>query len=219
MKQVSLLVLFLSLVIMSHAQEGKRTRLAFVFSPQLSWLNSDYSSVDNNGNLFGYNFGLVLDRFFDKNYAFSTGLTINTTGGKLSYDPAVRMNIGGIEQELSDVTYRLKYVEVPLTLKLVTNEFHRSRYYGQFGLYSQFNIKTDDGNGNSMSNEVNFYDMGILLGGGMEYSLGGDTYLMLGLLYGGGFIDVTSEVVDVTDQVVDDKTTLNRLTFQVGIIF
>ncbi len=208
MKQVTLLLL-LGFFISSNsqAQTEKRTRLAFVLSPQISWLNSDDSKVDGNGNLFGYNFGVVMDRFFSENYAFSTGLTINTTGGKLSYKDIPNVPIPNFNS-----TYRLKYIEVPFALKLITNEFHRSRYYGQFGLYTQYNIKTNDGHGNSISKQVNFFDMGYQLGGGMEYSLGGNTYLMLGLLYGGGFIDVT-------DTVVKDKATLNRFTFQFGIIF
>ncbi|MCT4589404.1 MAG: PorT family protein [Carboxylicivirga sp.] len=214
MKRITFLI-FLGLITLINikAQDNKRTRLSFVLSPQISWLSSDNSAVEGDGNLFGYNFGVVMDRFFDKNYAFTTGLTINTTGGKLSYDPATSMEIGGsTEANVTDATYRLKYIEVPLSLKLITNEFHRSRYYGQFGLYTQYNIKTNDGNGKSINSEVNFFDMGYQLGGGMEYSLGGDTYLMLGLIYGGGFLDVT-------DNKVDDKTTLNRFTFQFGIIF
>ncbi|MCG8581354.1 MAG: PorT family protein [Bacteroidales bacterium] len=207
-----LVILGLFLVTTINAQDDKRTRLSFVLSPQISWLSSDNSSVDGNGNLFGYNFGVVMDRFFDTNYAFSTGLTINTTGGKLTYPGDNPVEIGGNTQYPGDVTYRLKYIEVPFALKLITNEFHRSRYYGQFGLYTQYNIKTNDGEGNNLKNEVNFFDLGYQLGGGMEYSLGGDTYMMLGLIYSGGFLDVT-------DNAIDDKTTLNRFTFQFGIIF
>ncbi len=213
MRHTTLILLFAFVTLInSSAQDDKRTRLSFVLSPQLSWLSSDNSSVDGNGNLFGYNFGVVMDRFFDTNYAFTTGLTINTTGGKLKYADGTTMKIGGETQEITEATYRLKYIEVPLALKLITNEFHRSRYYGQFGVYTQYNIKTNDGNGKSMNSEVNFFDMGYQLGGGMEYSLGGDTYMMLGLIYSGGFLDVT-------DNVIDDKTTLNRFTFQFGIIF
>ncbi|WP_430816659.1 outer membrane beta-barrel protein [Carboxylicivirga sp. RSCT41] len=213
MRHSTLLVL-LGLILATNisAQDNKRTRLSFVLSPQISWLSSDNSSVDGNGNLFGYNFGVVMDRFFDTNYAFSTGLTINTTGGKLSYPADNPVEIGGNLEYPGDVTYRLKYIEVPIALKLITNEFHRSRYYGQFGLYTQYNIKTNDGEGNNLKNEVNFFDLGYQLGGGMEYSLGGDTYMMLGLIYSGGFLDVT-------DNAIDDKTTLNRFTFQFGIIF
>lgn len=198
------LFLFLGL----NAQNEKRTRLGFELSPQISWLNSDNGSVNSNGNLFGYNFGIVLDRFFDTNYAFTTGLTINSTGGKLSYNTIDESD----NPEIINTTYKLKYIEIPFGLKLLTNEFHRTRYYGQFGLYTQFNIKAVDENGNSKSSEINVFDMGYHLGGGLEYSLGGDTYLNFGILYNNGFLDVT-------DHAIEDKTHLNRFIFNIGVIF
>lgn len=207
-------ILGLFITLGTWAQEAPRTRFSFVLSPQISWLKSDHSAVNSNGSLFGYNFGVVMDRFFADNYALSTGLTINTTGGKLEYKDGVTMEIGGEQEpDIKGVTYRLKYIEVPFGLKLLTNEFNRSRYYGQFGLYSQFNIKTNDGNGKSMNKEVNFFDMGYHLGGGMEYSLGGDTYLMVGLLYNNGFLDIT----DNGD--IDDNAHQNRFVIQFGIVF
>ena len=211
MQRKLLILAGLLICILTNAQE-KKTRLGFLLSPQISWMSSDESAVSSNGSLFGYNFGILMDNFFDTNYAFSTGLTINTTGGKLTYD-------GAAEPELYNdlnTTYRLKYIEVPLSLKLLTNEFHRSRYYGQFGLYTQYNIKATDGDGNSLSKDVNFFDMGYQLGGGMEYSLGGSTFLTIGLIYSGGFMDITKEVSDYN---VDDKANLKRFTFQFGVIF
>ncbi len=203
--QRTLLVLAGLLIYISiNAQDYKRTRLGFLLSPQISWMTSDDSSVDSNGSLFGYNFGLMLDRFFDENYAFSTGLTINTTGGKLTYNTEEEGEINS--------TFKLKYLEVPLTLKLLTNDFHRSRYYGQFGLFTQFNIKASDNDGNSRSSDVKMFDMGYQLGGGIEYSLGGDTYLTAGLTYANSFLDAT-------DYRVKDKANLRRFLFQFGIIF
>ncbi len=187
-----------------NAQDFKRTRLGFLLSPQISWMNSDDSSVDSNGSLFGYNFGLMVDRFFDQNYAFSTGLTINTTGGKLTYNTETEGKINS--------TFKLKYLEVPLTLKLLTNDYHRSRYYGQFGLFTQFNIKASDNDSNSRNDDVKMFDMGYQLGGGIEYSLGGDTYLTVGLTFANSFLDAT-------DYQVKDKASLRRFLFQFGIIF
>ena len=54
--------------------------------------------------------------------------------------------------------------------------------------------------------------MGYQLGGGMEYSLGGDTYLTIGILFANGFLDVT-------DYKIDDKASLKRFVFQFGVIF
>lgn len=207
MQRKLLILAGLLICVITNAQTENRIRLGFVLSPQISWLSSDANEVSSNGSLFGYNFGVVMDRFFSSNYAISTGLTINTSGGKLT-----RPNPEAQESSLINSTYRLKYVEIPMSLKLLTNEFRRSRYYGQFGLFSQYNIKASDGDGNSKSSEIKFFDMGYLIGGGMEYSVGGDTYLTIGLLYNNGF-------TDVTDYGISDKTNLKRFVFQFGVIF
>nr|WP_321453276.1 porin family protein [uncultured Carboxylicivirga sp.] len=195
----------LFICILTNAQTEKKTRLGFLLSPQISWMSSDEAGVNSNGSLFGYNFGILMDRFFDTNYALSTGLTINTVGGKLTYDATD-------DYEKTNATYRLKYIEVPFSLKLLTNEFHRSRYFGQFGLYTQYNIKATDGDNNSRSKEINFFDMGYQIGGGMEYSMGGSTFLTIGVIYKGGFLDVT-------DHLIDDRANLKRLDIQLGVIF
>ncbi len=205
---ISILIFLLSTVAIAQTKSGRDSdyRFAFVLNPQVSWLKSDNSDVETNGNLMGYNFGIVMDKFFAKNYALSTGLTINTTGGKLRYkDPIANLPY--------TMEYRLKYLEVPLSIKLQTNDFQRASYYGIFGLSSQVNIKTNDGSGKSMNDEVRLFNFGYQFGGGMQYSIGGDAYLMFGLTYNQGLSDVTSF------KGIDDNANLNRLVFNFGVIF
>ncbi len=196
-----------------YGQSEKGNRFSFLLSPQMSWMKSDHIAVNSNGHVFGYNFGIVYDRFFDENYAFSTGVVINSTGGKLTYRDNVMADIGGEQIEVADLDYKLKYIEIPFGLKLLTNDFRRSRFYGEMGLFMQFNIKARDGNGKSLNEEVNLFDMGYHIGGGMEYSLGGTTWLMFGIRYNSGFVDVTD------NSTIDDKTNLQRLEFRFGVIF
>ncbi len=216
-KITSLIILTLLLSASVFAQSDRDTdlRFAFVLSPQISWLKSDNSSVDANGSLFGYNFGVEMDKFFAKNYAISTGLTINTTGGKLRYEGDNTFRIGDENTILTNKTleYRLKYLEVPLLLKLQTNDFQRSSFYGVFGISNQFNIKTNDGSGNNINDEVKFLNFGYKFGGGMKYSIGGDAFLKFGLTYNQGVTDVTD------NSQIDDKVVLNRLVFNFGVIF
>lgn len=184
-------------------QSDKYIRMAFVLSPQVSWLTSDHQEVSSASNRFGYNFGLVLDRFFAENYAITTGLTINTTGGALKYsNPAV-----------GKVEYNLKYLEVPLAVKLKSSDANRFVFNGQFGVSNQFNVKATDGDGNNMNDHVRFMSFGYHFGGGIEHSLGGNTALMFGLLYHNGLTDV------IKDTGYNDRNVLNRLVFQIGVIF
>lgn len=213
--------LFIIIVIAAHtlsAQSERESdvRFAFVLNPQISWLKSDKNAVDGNGNLFGYNFGVEMDKFFAKNYAFSTGLTINTTGGKLRYRDENNFIVGDEGVTLpanSTLEYRLKYIEIPMSLKLQTSDFQRSSYYGIFGMSCQFNIKTNDGTGKNLSDEVRFLNFGYQFGGGMQYSIGGDAYLKFGITYNQGLSDITK------NNTIKDKTVLNRLVFNFGIIF
>lgn len=217
---ISVLVFLLSVVAIGQTKSGRDSdyRFAFVLNPQVSWLKSDHADVEANGNLMGYNFGIVMDKFFAKNYAISTGLTINTTGGKLRYNSndEIDFSVGdGIVSLPSNSTfeYRLKYLEVPLSIKLQTNDFQRASYFGVFGLSGQVNIKTNDGSGKNINDEVRMFNFGYQFGGGMQYSIGGDAYLMLGLTYNQGLSDVTS------NKTIDDKANLNRLVFNFGVIF
>ena len=216
MKKTASLILLIFLTVTTFAQtkSGRDSdyRFAFVLSPQISWISSDDNNADGNGSLFGYNFGVEMDRFFAKNYAFSTGLTINTTGGKLEYTNPGNI-AGAADDDFENTEYRLKYIEVPFRLKLQTNDFQRSSYYGVFGLSTQYNIKTNDGDGNSIDDEINFFNLGYNFGGGLQYQLGGDAYLKVGITYNQGITDVTDH------KYIDDKATLNRLVFNFGIIF
>jgi hypothetical protein len=193
------------------AQNAGDTRFSFILTPQISWVKSDHQDIDNKGSHFGYNFGLIMDRFFSDNYAFTTGLTINTTGGKLAYPS--KMTGEAVDFEAMSQSYQLKYIEIPLGLKLRSEDMHRTNIYGRFGLSPQINIQAKDKSGSSISDEVRLFDLGYHLGAGIEYSLGGRNALILGLLFNNGFMDVTDH-----DQF-DDKAILNRLVFEFGFIF
>jgi len=201
MKKLILTLVVLTLFAKAFAQSDyQKIRLGFMLSPQISWIKSDSKEIESGGGLAGYNFGIFMDRFFAPNYAFATGLTINTTGGILKYNDV-------------STTYRLKYIDIPWGLKLKTSDSKRTVFYGQFGLNTQFNIKAVDGDGNNESDNIGFFDMGYHFGGGIEYGLGGSNYLMFGAQYNNGFIDIT------TMDGVSDNANLNRLVFQIGLIF
>ncbi|MCA1745187.1 MAG: PorT family protein [Bacteroidales bacterium] len=205
-----LIVIFITTQLLS-AQSAGDTRFSFVLAPQISWVKSDHPDIGNKGSHFGYNFGIVMDRFFSDNYAFSTGLTINTTGGKLAYPSIMTgetVNFSAMTQ-----TYQLKYIEIPLSLKLRSEDMHRTNIYGRFGLSPQINIQAKNNSGHTINEEVRLFDLGYHLGGGIEYSLGGRNALLLGVLYNNGFMDITNH------DHFDDKAILNRLVFEFGFIF
>ena len=198
-------------------------RFGIEASPQLSWMKSDKKIVDGDGTRFNLGYGLGIDYFFGKNYAFSTGITINNTGGKQKFKDSVFFNHNDTLLLANDasVSYKLQYLTIPLSLKFTTNEIGYITYYGQLGLTTQIRVKsTADiaANNYGIAAEKNkedtrLFNVGYHIGAGIQYSLGGNTALVLGLIYNNGFTDVTNI------KGCDDKTVINNITLKVGIIF
>ena len=115
----------------------------------MSWIKPDMQDVDQDGSQFGYTFGIIADLPVSSgNYAFSTGLQLNNIGGGVSYSQEYTVqnpNDSSIfavrSTELSN-TYRLQYINIPLTLKLKTNEIGYITYFGQVGFDLGFNIRS-----------------------------------------------------------------------------
>ena len=204
MKKIVIALLFFAFVLNSHAQEWKKFELSLVATPVLSWLNSDHDNASSDGSRFGFKFGVNADLFFAENYAFNTGLTINHVGGNINY------NEEGINNA---VTYKLQYIEIPLGVKLRSNQLRRTSFWGLFGLTPMVNIKATDDDDNNLSKEVELFNLGYNIGGGLHYDLGGNIALMGGLVFYNGFTDVTSR------EGFDDKTIMNNLHFVLGVKF
>lgn len=206
MQKSTIILVFLLLTGYAAAQSTGDTRFTFVLSPQISWMKSDMDRVNNGGSKMGYNFGLLVDYFFGDNYAITSGLTINTTGGKLEYLSSGNNTVEARQR------YNLRYIEIPMGLKLRSEDLKRMNIYGRFGLSPQLNIMAKDNDDNGISDEVKLLDLGYHIGGGIEYSVGGKNALVFGLLFNNGFMDITSSSYH-------DKAILNRLVFEFGFIF
>ena len=229
MKKTISLVVILCIGLLSYAQESeKRIRIGLELTPTFSWFKSDYESVENNAVKLSNRVGVNFDYNFAHNYFFSTGIFIDWQNGSLKYmDPNIPFDIDGTayafntQGETVAVGYKLKYIEIPIGLKLKTNEIGYSTFYTKFGLNTAFNISAlGEANQQSVeeadfSKEVNFINVGYHIGGGMEYSLSSDFILFGGVTFQQGFIDVTTN----TDGREKDKTIMNNVRINLGILF
>ena len=191
-----------------------------VADPQLTWLKTDVDIVSNDGSVFGFNGGLVLDRYFADNYAFSTGIFLWHTGGKLLFADSTAIAFRTGKDTLAPNTsmaYHLQYITIPFSLKLNSNEIGYITFFAHLGVNNHISIgKTADVSSMDIDNvgipdEINFFNMSYFFGGGIEYSLGGNTALLFGIYYTNGFWDVTVPK--------DYRTTLNALSLRLGVRF
>ncbi|MBX7050528.1 MAG: PorT family protein [Flavobacteriales bacterium] len=150
MKNRILLLAVLCLSLSAAAQE-QEWKIALHVDPNFSWMKPGSKDIEQGSNKLRFGFGIMIDKMFTDNYAFGTGLNVVNTGGELSYlyKSLYRSSNSSSNQEVIvnlNRTYNVKYLEIPLTLKLRTNEIGYITYWAQFGVGLGMNIgaKADD---------------------------------------------------------------------------
>lgn len=213
MKKTSTLFALLIFCLAGFAQSN--FQLGLKVSPNLNWIKPNSDLLERDGLSFGFNFGLMGDFNFAENYSFSTGIGLANVGGKFikpdiqTFSDNNGNQVVGFGSTTADL--QLKYIEVPLTLKLKTNEIGYLKYYAQvgFGLAFNYDASADEefkyttlnnNAGATLSNEdvdyadeINALRASLILGFGAEYNLTGNTSLVVGLTFNNGFTNVFSE--------------------------
>lgn len=203
------------------ADDDRTYRFGLQFSPNISWIKTNSTGYLNDGSKVGFSYGLSFEYFMTKNYLFSTGIGIVKGGGSLIYE-----NKNLVSNDIQE-DFKLKYIEVPLLIKMRTNEIGYLTYFGQFGLMAEFNLgssSTADYQINSdnfgfvitpapeppSSTGIGFMNLALSIGGGVEYSISGNTSLMLGVTFNNGFVDQLDG---------DASANLNYVALNIGIYF
>ena len=195
-------------------------RFSVVADPQFSWMVPDVKDVKSFGAIVGINAGIGMDYYFAENYAFSSGISINNTGGKLQYSDSIPfiINTGRIYVPAENtVTYNLQYINVPLGLKFKTNEIGYITYFANMGVTPMISIRerASDAAGtiekDNVDEDISPLNMNYFINMGIQYSLGGSSALIGGLGYSSGFMDVTTRSTD--------KITISTFTIKFGILF
>ena len=222
MKKLVLLSLIIIIAIKALAQStsGGTQKLHFGLkaAPSLAWLRTDSKIIKSDGTKFGFNYGLITEFNFAANYAFATGIDVAYRGGKF---------ISTTDSSKTNLNLNLQYVELPLTMKFKTNEIGYLTYYLQIGLapginirakadssqtiqYSSMTASSSSSDNNDIKNVVNNFNLSMIIGGGIEYSLTGNTVLLAGITFNNGFLDVLDN---------KEKTNSNYLALTIGILF
>ncbi|MCX6188382.1 MAG: porin family protein [Bacteroidetes bacterium] len=239
MKKLILLSTLLSLVYFAQSQtpsvagdasSENKLRLGLHITPTLGFITSDKPAIKNGGARLGYNWGMVFDVKFADNYYFSTGFNLINSPIKINFVDTLRDTSSTSTNSLSnvDLKYKLQYLGIPLTLKLKTKEVNYMKYYVLFGVEPQFNIskKVNANKGRyagaeynlpsqtayaNFNDDISFARIALVIGGGVEYSLGGKTALTGGISYNSGFSDINKDK--------NTKITNSYVALNLGILF
>lgn len=202
-------------------QAQSNLRLGAHFDPMVSWFSPKTSTIEKDGARPGYSGGLSVEYYFTPNYAFAGGLSLTSLGGNLLYRDETAITRGSGDDVVIEagttVAYTLSYLTLPATLKMKTNQIGFLTYFAQLGFYPQINIgsrarSTDHQlQKDNVAEEINAFTLSYGFGGGIEYNIGGQTAIELGVFFNNGFTDVMSKE--------KHRASLNFLTLRAGIMF
>jgi hypothetical protein len=151
----------------------------------LSWLKPKSKEYESQGTRFSYNYGLIVDVNFTENYTFSTGININSFGGHLKYTDSIKVKTSDttLTRISVDRKYRIDYIEIPLFLKLKTNQMGYYTPFIQLGLRNDFRLsafsddeytfggKSETTEDIEIVDETAFYTLSFSVGIGTEYAI------------------------------------------------
>ena len=219
MKRILAILAFLGAFLSLYAQ-STRVKFNVEVDPQSSWFRSDEVSVEPDGSIIHMHAGLNMDYYFAENYAFVLGVGINNLGGNLLYADSTEFSSKGetlLVEPNQSVKLNLQYIDIPIGLKLKTEEMGYATYFLQLGFNPMINLNakatSDEASLDKadIKESINTFCLGYHVGLGIEYNLGGSTSLIGGIRWSSGLTDVTDN-----DRA---NITLNSITLHLGVLF
>ena len=196
----------------------------------LSWMMSNSKAYfDNKGVKTSYGFGAIMDWRLTNNFSLNIAAGFNNIGGTAIFKHGVEPftdvdgNLIG-DSIMHNYRYSTSYIEVPIGIKGSTNEIGYFTYFLKLGIDPMVRIKSkmtlESKENYIITKNTNLFNVGWFIGGGTEWSLAGNTRLLMELVYCGSLLDM-----DKIKSYKDDKTTFNPklnihdISLKVGIIF
>jgi hypothetical protein len=206
-------LLFSALILFSVSISEAQVRFGFKAAPNISFnrIDSDAGNTDFNTDGVGLRFqlGPIFDFEFKENHYFSTGIIFTSKRSAFAADSA------GAAPSRYTEDYSPQYLQVPLTLKLFTEEIGLDKkIYFQFGGTIDF-MTNNEGEDENIVQSFRFIDLNSLLAIGLEYGIGINTKLFGGLIYQRGLLNV------INDNIYGDNFKLRNdfVGLELGVIF
>ena len=165
-------------------------------APQLTWMKPDVDNMKANGTKMGFAWGFVAEKNFTENYSITSGFNMLFNGGKLTISDVASS---------TNREYFLKYIEVPVSLKMRTNPISGIRYFGRVGFGTAFKIgskvidevtPTDGPTTTSLKknyDKISFVRESLVVGVGAEYELNEGPRMGVEFTFNNGLTNILTE--------------------------
>ena len=214
-------VVFIALFCFALVSFGQ-SKLGLKFSPSISSnrvsLVDSLYDVESENSGFKFSLGLIYDHEITETYFLSTGLIfvprqVAFQVTEESDQPSANYTKEPMEE------YRLNYLQIPVTLKLYTNEVQPdARVFFQVGMAPEFKVFSEPVEEEyDLIEEFKAVDATIIFGGGVEYRAGINTTLFGGVTYQRGLGNVIKTETWGFQEELFIRNSL--LSFDLGIKF
>jgi len=148
MNKIAYIVIILVFGFHIHSQAQTAVRFGFQISPNLTWLSSNDNTINSEGNNLGLRLGVMGEYYFSERYAITGGLgfsfgqggtLIHETGGNFFSESDLSEFLNTGEKPLPDgvqLGYKIQYVEIPIGLKMRTDEIGYFRYFAEIPVFN-----------------------------------------------------------------------------------
>ena len=241
MKKSLLFVGLLLAMSLTASAQYKGFSFGFKLGPNWGWTGSTTGAAVSEGARTGFDLGVVAEYYFADNYAIVTGVNVGFLGGHYSFQNG-RMVMGAdsvavLETYPVDRVYKTTLYEIPLMLKMVTNELGNLplRAYAQVGGgigYAQ-KVKVKDAIDGAAApdawgitdKEFSNLRASLKIGAGAQYALDQSTRVFAGIYFSHDFINNINYIspnyygnyYENGEDIADRETKLNMLQNRIGI--
>jgi hypothetical protein len=223
MKKIVFAAIAMFLIIGATQAQDKVFRFGLSGSAGMAWMKPDQDSLEYQGSKFGLGYGFMGEISLATNFALVTGFDVSYMGGKLQQAGVEHVFDTDTLSTIKNSSYKLQYLDIPLTLKMKTNEINYITYYarigGSFGIalggkaeneyISIDRTKNETITIDKLGSDMAFLRANFVIGAGFEYSLGGTTTALVEASFTNG----------LTYLLDDTKAIGNFMALKVGIMF
>ena len=199
-KNLLLIGLVLTLSLSASAQY-KGFTFGFKAGPNIGWAGSATNTALSAGVRAGGDIGFIAEYYFTDNYAIVTGINVSFLGGHYTFENGYVDSLSVFHTYGVDRTFKTTLYELPLMLKLVTNDLGALpfRIYAQVGGGVGYNHKVlvkDGIDGGDISEtwektnkEFSNLRVALKVGAGVEYAFDDDLRVFAGFYYSHDFVN------------------------------
>jgi hypothetical protein len=215
-------VLFTTMAVLlassTFAQLTTKYRLGIYGSLNFNKLTFEDDVINSNYRP-GFGFGLLYDKFFAENYAFSTGLDIRQQRANFSYFAPIATGSDQVERREVDLDY--SYVQVPLAIKMHVNEFYFFtpfvRFGGTLGIARKSSADVISDSGTEINRLTRDFLMSFMLSLGTYYQIGEQTQLYFCFDFNRSLLNNVDK--DRITQIKNEQPRFSWFTFSTGLTF